>query len=175
MKQGYIHVYCGDGKGKTTCATGLAVRCAGAGGRVLWFQFLKKDTSSERNALKLIPGIDLLSGYEKMKFTFQMTEEEKKEAKEFYQYKFEQIVQTVVAGTYDLLILDEVIGAIGTDMIEENMILDFLKTRPECLEVVLTGRNPSATLLQLADYVSDIQKVKHPYDLGKPARKMIEW
>ena len=67
MDNGLVHIYCGDGKGKTTCATGLAVRCAGNGGRVLWFQFLKTDMSSERKSLENLGNIDMLSGYPEMK------------------------------------------------------------------------------------------------------------
>ena len=63
MEKGLVHIYCGDGKGKTTCAVGLAVRCAGAGGKVLWFQFLKENTSGERAGLAQLGNIDLLPGY----------------------------------------------------------------------------------------------------------------
>lgn len=175
MEKGLVHIYCGDGKGKTTCAVGLAVRCAGAGGKVLWFQFLKENTSGERAGLAQLGNIDLLPGYENIKFTFMMTEEEKEEAKVFYKNKMQEISQLIKKQEYDLLILDEVFGAISTDMIKEEDVYQFLLQRPVGLEVVLAGRDPSERMLEYADYVSNMQKVKHPFDLGVSARRMIEY
>ena len=80
MEQGLIHIYCGDGKGKTTCAVGLMIRCAGQGGRVLCFQFLKGDNSGERRILEKLEKVTLMSCYGKVKFTSKMNEEEKLEA-----------------------------------------------------------------------------------------------
>lgn len=174
MKKGLLHVYCGDGKGKTTCAIGLAVRCAGAGGKVLLFQFLKRDTSSERKSLEKMNSIVLMPGYEKMKFTFKMTETEKQDAITFYKRKMQEIQQKVEEEEYDLLILDEAIGAVNAGMLEENELCTFLENRPNGLEVVLTGRDPSNRILDLADYISNIQKIRHPFDKGIPARRMIE-
>jgi len=174
MEKGLIHIYCGDGKGKTTAVTGLAVRCAGCGGKVLWFQFLKRDTSGERKGLSAIDGIELLPGYDKMKFTFRMTEEEKQEAKSFFEKMFHEIETKVHENEYDLLVMDEVIGAVNAGMIKEEELLQFLKEKPEGLEVALTGRNPSNGLVDCADYVSNIQKVKHPYDRGIGARRKYD-
>ena len=77
MEQGLVHIYCGDGKGKTTCAVGLMIRCAGQGGRVLCFQFLKGDNSGERRILEKLEKVTLMSCYGKVKFTSKMNEEEK--------------------------------------------------------------------------------------------------
>lgn len=175
MQKGLVHIYFGDGKGKTTCAAGLAVRCAGAGGRVLWFQYLKKDTSGERAALEKLPGICLLPGYEKIRFSFQMTEDEKKAAAEFYKNTLEEISFEIKNQSYDLLILDEVIAGISAGMVSEEAVLEFLRNRPEGLEVVLTGRNPSKELLEMGDYITEMKKRKHPYDEGIPARRMVEY
>lgn len=175
MEQGLLHIYCGDGKGKTTCATGLAVRCAGAGGKVLWVQFLKKDTSGERKSLEKLPNITLLPGYENIKFTFSMTEEEKTQAASFYKRQLLEIRELVKKQFYDLLIMDEAIGAINTGMLEEEEVVTFLNEKPKGLEVVLTGREPSDQMVSLADYVTNMQKIKHPFDRGISARKMIEW
>lgn len=175
MEQGLVHIYCGEGKGKTTAATGLAVRCAGAGGKVLWFQFLKKDTSGERQGLSLMDEIHLVPGYDKVKFTFQMTEKEKQEARKFYQDALSSIRERVKQGEYDLLVLDEAIGAVNGNMITEDELVSFLREKPKGLEVVLTGRKPSERLLENADYVTCMQKVKHPFDKGVNARRKIEW
>ena len=92
---GLIHIYCGDGKGKTTAAVGLAIRYAGAGGSVLFYQFMKPETSSERPILNQIPQITVLSGYTISKFSFRMTAQEKADAAVGYQQQFAEIVQLV--------------------------------------------------------------------------------
>ena len=73
-----------------------------------------------------------------------------------------------------MLILDEIIGAYNHDLVDRGLLVRYLKEKPESLEIVLTGRNPESSLMELADYVSDIQKIKHPFDRGIPARKGIE-
>ena len=175
MEKGLVHIYCGDGKGKTTAATGLAVRCAGAGGSILWFQFLKRDTSGERISLGRLENITLLQGYDKMKFTFAMTDEEKQEAALFYNNAMDRIKKMVQSENYDMIILDETFGAINTGMISEDIIIEFLKNKPAGLEVVMTGRDPSERIMEYADYISEIRKIKHPYDRGIQSRKMIEY
>ncbi len=175
MQQGLVHIYCGDGKGKTTAATGLAVRCAGGDGNVLWFQFLKRDISGERSGLAQLKHVTMLSGYDKMKFTFQMTQEEKQQAAGFYREKIEQIALCIQENDYDMLVLDETFGAISSGLVDEEQIVKLLTNRPKGLEVVMTGRNPSEQLLEMADYISEIKKVRHPYDKGIAARKKIEF
>lgn len=171
---GLIHIYCGDGKGKTTAAMGLAARCSGGGGKVLIFQFLKGNTSGERAALEQLSDITILEGYENIKFSRAMNPQEKEQAVEYYHKKFNEIVEMVQEKTFQLLILDEVIAAVNLGFLEETELITFIKRKPELLEVVLTGRNPSGSLLELADYVSNIEKVKHPFDKGIMARKLIE-
>lgn len=175
MEKGLIHIYCGDGKGKTTCAAGLAARCAGYNGKVLWFQFLKKDTSGERKSLQKLESVELLPGYEKMKFTFSMNENERGQAGTFFKDKLKEIIDKTQNEQYDMLVMDEVLGAVFLDMINEEDLIDFLQSKPESLEVVLTGRNPSEKLCELADYITEMKKVKHPYDKGIKAREKIEY
>lgn len=171
---GLIHLYEGDGKGKTTAAVGLCIRCAGNGGRVLFTQFLKDGTSGEVSVLKSIAQITVLSATRKFGFTFRMTEAEKKEAAVYYTGYLKEIEAEVQKAHYDLLVLDEVIGACNSKMIKEEALLDFLRRKPEDLEVVLTGRNPSGAIREQCDYDSEIQKKKHPFDRGVGARDGIE-
>lgn len=175
MEKGLIHIYCGDGKGKTTAALGLAIRCAGGGGKVLFYQFLKDGTSSEINILKEIKNIDVIEGYKKTKFYNQMTDAEKKEAAEYYNNKFDEIVLAVKSNNYDLLILDEFTYAINFNYITVEKFIDFIKTKPQGLEIALTGRNPCDAICNCADYISEVIKIKHPYDKGITARRLIEW
>lgn len=171
---GLIHIYCGDGKGKTTAAVGLAVRCAGRGNRVLLVQFLKSRDSGELYSLAKLPDIEVMRGKESKKFTFQMNEEEKHALLIEHNKMFEQVLAKIKNGGYSLLILDEVIGALNAKVFEMPKLIEFLRHKPENLEVVLTGRNPAPELVEIADYVSEIRKVKHPMDKGIMAREGIE-
>lgn len=171
---GLVHIYCGEGKGKTTCSVGLTVRACGYGLHVLFMQFLKSGDSSELKILKSLPGIDVLGTKPIKKFSFQMTEEEKAETRQVNAEQFADMVRMLENDHYDMLVLDEVLGAIEAGLLDDQLIVNFLKNRPEQLEVVMTGRYPTEELEELADYVSRIDKVKHPYDKGIPARAGIE-
>lgn len=171
---GLIHIYCGDGKGKTTAAVGLAVRCAGRGNKVLLVQFLKSRDSGELYSLSKLPDIEVMRGKESKKFTFQMNEEEKHALLIEHNKMFEQVLAKIKNGGYSLLILDEVIGALNAKVFEMPKLIEFLRHKPEDLEVVLTGRNPAPELVEFADYVSEMRKVKHPMDKGIMAREGIE-
>lgn len=170
-----IHIYTGDGKGKTSAAVGLAIRHAGHGGKVLFAQFLKDGSSGEVGVLKNIPGITVFPCTKQFGFSFLMTEEQKKEAIVCYTKYLQEILGKAVFEGYSLLILDEAVAAYNLNFFHTESLLDFLKSRPENLEVVLTGRNPADELVELADYVSEIRKIKHPFDEGLPAREGIEW
>lgn len=173
-QHGCIHIYTGDGKGKTTAAVGLAVRFAGNGGKVLFTQFLKDGTSSEIGVLKEIPNIRVRSFTEQLGFSFYMNEEQKKSAAEKYTAYLKEIIGTAEKMTNGLLVFDEALAAYNLDFIDHTLFLNFLKNKPESLEVVLTGRDPAPELVALADYVSEVRKVKHPYDRGIMARWGIE-
>lgn len=174
MQQGLIHIYCGDGKGKTTACLGLSIRCAGHGNKVLFVQFLKSRPTGELNSLKLFNNIEVMRGKETSKFTFQMTDEEKKEVLREHEALFDKVIEKISKEKIDLLILDEVIGACNTGVFNEERLVDFLKHKQPTLEVVLSGRNPAERLLEIADYVSEVCKRKHPKDRGIPARVGIE-
>lgn len=172
---GLIHIYCGDGKGKTTAAVGLSIRCAGHGIPVLFTQFLKNGDSGELCILDTIPSVHVEKCPEKMGFTFQMDEEQKKAASACLSEYFGKIRHLSETGAYGLLILDEILDACGSGLLDEEVMADFLENRPDSLEVVLTGRNPSEKISGMADYISEIRKIKHPYDRGMAAREGIEY
>ena len=171
METGLVHIYCGDGKGKTTAAAGLAARCAGGGGRAAFFQFLKGNTSGERAAL-IKSGVDVIDGYENLGKVWTFTDEQVCDMFVWYEDKFKEIRE--IAVNYDLLVLDEAIDAVNYGYIRRDTILNFLNEKPAGLEVVLTGRNPERVFLEIADYVTEMRKIKHPYDKGIAARKLIE-
>ena len=178
MARGMIHIYCGDGKGKTTAAVGLAVRHRGFGGRVLFAQFLKSGDSAELNALEdlgRLGGLRVISGKTGDKFTFQMDEDELKECINENNQRLGEIKSLEKSGDYSMIILDECIGAFSLGLIDEELLKDFLVGKREETEIILTGRDPAPWLLELADYVSEIKKIKHPFDKGIGARKGIEY
>ena len=173
--KGLIHIYCGDGKGKTTAATGLAIRMAGYGRNVLFARFLKNENSGELKILDQIKEIEVLHLSRSFGFYNSLDEKEKKEWEKTYKELWQKIKEKIQKEKYDLLVMDEFLHAMRYNLITEEDSLTFLKERPENLEVVITGRNPSENMIKAADYVSEIRKVKHPYDAGIGARKGIEY
>ena len=173
-KMGLTHIYCGDGKGKTTAAMGLALRAAGYGANVVVVQFLKDGDSSEVKALRTFPNVTVIAGKDVRGFSNSFDEAQRRQVTKNHNDHLREAIALCEDGKCDMLILDEAMGALSTGMLDEKLLMDFLKNRPEHIEVVMTGRNPGAQLLELADYVSDIRNVKHPYDKGIPARPGVE-
>lgn len=171
--RGLLHIYTGDGKGKTTAAIGLSVRAKGAGKRVLIAQFLKGGKTSELEPLAQL-GIAVLRTEAVKKFTFQMDEEEKALCKKDCIELLERVHTSVVDRCCGLVVLDEVLDAIRAGMLEEEQLLRLLDARGET-EVVITGRAPSEELRRRADYLTAMTAEKHPYQLGLPARLGIEY
>lgn len=164
-----IHVYTGDGKGKTTAATGLAIRAAGGGNRVLFFQFLKCDTSSERNILGKVNNISLININCDIPFLYGADKETIAKIKGLYKNKVEEIYN--LRKLYDMFIFDEAISAADCGVLDLKDVLKF----KDYGEVVLTGRGDISALMEVADYITEMKKIKHPYDNGTGARKCIEY
>ncbi len=174
MNKGLIHVYCGDGKGKTTAAIGLAVRGAGSGMQVVFLQFLKGRPVSELAGLKLLPGITVIRNNKDFGFYNTMTEQDKKAITMLHNENLNQAVHLVKEGRCDMLILDEITAAYKYQLVDRAVIDDLILHKKTELELVLTGREPDPMFLRMADYVSEIKKIKHPYDKNVTARKGIE-
>lgn len=166
-----IHLYCGNGKGKTTAAMGLALRAAGRGERVVIAQFLKGADSGERYALAKLPQVELLPLPEQVKFTFQMDEQERLEASRRCRALLEQARER--AKDCFLLVLDEACAAVNSGLLPLEELLDCLDNLT--CEIVLTGRDPAPQLLERADYITQMEPLRHPYQRGITARKGIEW
>ncbi|HEX3025939.1 MAG TPA: cob(I)yrinic acid a,c-diamide adenosyltransferase [Clostridia bacterium] len=168
---GLIHIYTGDGKGKTTAAVGLALRASGAGKSIVMVQFLKGRDTSELGPLRRL-GVRIVRSDVK-KFIPDMTGRELDECKTQQNHCFDEAERE--AEGCDLLILDEIMGAMSVGMIAPERVENLVRSRQGKTELVLTGRDAPEWLIGLADYVSDIRSVKHPYDRGVPARKGIEY
>ena len=175
MEKGLIHIYCGDGKGKTSAATGLAVRAAGCGKQVLFARFLKNEESGELEILDRIPEIHVIHLERSFGFYRTLTEAEQAEVRQMYKTLWHDIVRRAETDMYDVLVMDEFMAAYNYGLIGHDAAFAFLREKPERLEVVLTGRDPDEDLVELADYVSEIRKVKHPFDRGIRARRGIEY
>ena len=145
------------------------------GKKVLIVRFLKTEDSGEVEVLRKIPGITVTPCDRTFGFVFRMNEEQKREAGAYFQSRFETAVKTAVEDGVDLLVLDEILASCNYGMVREDDVAEFLRNRPAEMEVVLTGRDPSDRLIALADYVSEIKMVKHPYTQGIGAREGIEY
>ncbi len=170
-----IHVYYGDGKGKTTAAIGLAVRAAGSRMRVLFVQFMKTEFSGERHTLSHTENISLTFAPVELKFTYEMDDAEKSKAAIMFRKIFDDAVTTVLTQKYDMIVLDEIFTAIEAGVLSEYEVREFVSNAPKNLEIVMTGHNPPEKILELADYITEMKKIRHPYDEGVQARFGIEF
>jgi len=175
-EKGLIHVYYGDGKGKTTAALGLALRAAGCGKNVVIVEFIKNWTCGEHNSITQIPNINLFRGKAAGgKFIHEMNEEEKQETKASQDECLRKALDLVEGGQCDVLILDEVIEAQSLGMLDAELVEGLINNKPYSLELILTGHKPDDGLLKQADYATEMVKRKHPYDEGVCARQGIEF
>lgn len=170
MDKGLVHLYWGEGKGKTTAAMGLALRALGSGQRVVVVQFLKSGTSGELGPLRQL-GATVYSGKAAMKFTSQMTEAERAETRAMQTAH----LQEALTMPCDLLILDEACAAWQLDLVDRALLRQAVDDRPEHCEVVLTGREPAGWMRQAADYSTEMRCHRHPYQQGIRARKGVEF
>ena len=175
MQQGLVHIYCGNGKGKTTASVGLCTRAAGRGLRVLFAQFLKADDSGERDALRSFENVTVLDLPEKLKFVRSMTDEEFAKTKDYFSAQFQRCAACAKSGEYDLIVLDEICSTVGHGIVSVPELAALMREKAPGTELVLTGRDPAPEIVELADYVTEMTLVKHPFQQGIPARKGIEY
>ena len=173
--KGKLHIYMGEGKGKTTAAVGLAVRFAGHEGKVAFVQFLKDSSSGELTFFEDLDNVTVMPNPGFYGFTWEISEQGKTEVKRVYEQYMDSLLFRVLQSNFGLLIMDEILTAVEKGFIDEQILLDFLDQIPEETEVVLTGRYPSDALLERADYVTEMKKIRHPYDQGLAARQGIEF
>ena len=176
MAAGLTHIYFGDGKGKTTAALGLALRAVGCGKRVVIVHFLKDWNCGEFKSLEYLPNVTVFKGKSSGGvFVFDMSDEEKAKTKEIHDENLKKAVELQKKGMCDLLILDEAIDAYQLGVLDKKLFEGLLDNKPEMLELVITGHRPEARLIESADYVTEMVKLKHPYDKGVSARRGVEF
>ncbi len=175
MKNGLIHIYTGDGKGKTTAAVGLAVRALGHDQKVCFVYFHKNPEKygyTEIESLRKL-GAETIGFVKEHPFcekNISIEELSKKTAE-----ALNSLTEKLKDAKYDLLILDEVNISVREGFLPEKKVLEFMDNKPDELELVLTGRGATANMIEKADYVSNIDKIKHPYDKKTSAREGIEY
>jgi cob(I)alamin adenosyltransferase len=169
MKRGYIQVYTGNGKGKTTAAIGLAARALGAGLSVCFVQFIKGSEYSEIRTLKKL-GVPIHQ-FGRGRFIMGKPSDQDKE---LAVQGLAEVRDLVTGGGFDLIVLDEVNVALDLGVLEVADVLDILRSKPDGLEIVCTGRNAPKELMEAADLVTEMREVKHYYNAGVPGRKGIE-
>ena len=170
-----IHIYFGDGKGKTTSAAGLAARSVGHGKRVIFAQFLKGRDSGEIVSLKTL-GIQVIRSEGINCFSWDMTELQKEECRKVQNGLLNIIRNTIQnEDPVDMLVLDEVLNALSERLLDEEDVKDFVMGKPDNMEIVLTGRIMPDWLMERADYCTEMKKYKHPYDKGIQAREAVEY
>lgn len=179
LKKGLVQIYTGDGKGKTTAAFGLALRAAGQGNKVLIYQFLKPPSLDigERSALQSgAAGITI----ETLDVPWDMSKSPKDEQavprmKAAISETLKRIAQTVEKKSCDVLILDELVFCLSKDLARLEEVKNVINRRDPCVEIVLTGRGATEELMAMADLVTEMRKIKHPFDEGISARRGIEF
>ena len=176
LEHGYIQIYTGDGKGKTTASLGLALRAIGHGWKVQVVQFTKGDQANYYgeiiSASKLMPNLEVAQfGLSRVVYSHNINIDDYKEARRGWQYTKEAIN----SGKCQLIILDEINICIDLGLIKVSEIKEVLLNKPQNLEVVLTGRRAHPEIVALAHLVTEMQPVKHYFNMGVMARQGIEY
>ena len=195
-----IHLYSGDGKGKTSIAVGMSVRILGAGGHVIFAQFMKGNESCELNILRQLPQVKVLKVKKEFGFYNEMSDEDKAEITGLHNEILREIVECVEqiksngqsnvehievqkcegntgkdACPPILIVLDEITYPCRWNLIDEKLVRKFLKELPDCAELVMTGRDPLDFMIEASDYWSDVEMKRHPYEKGISARIGVEY
>jgi len=172
LEKGYVHVYTGPGKGKTTVALGLGLRAAGAGFKVHMIQFMKGRRYSELDAVEKIPNFTI-SQHGRDEFVSKENPEQIDI--NLAQEGFAHAQDSIKNGKYDMVILDEINVAVDYNLVPLDDLLELIEEKPEKLELVLTGRYAHPELVKIADLVTEMLEIKHPYQHGVQARKGVDY
>jgi len=169
--KGYVQVYTGDGKGKTTAALGCALRAAGAGLRVFVAQFVKSGEYSEMKALRRFDDLISMRQFGTGRFISGAPDEEDIRAA---RQGWQELKSIIAAGAHDVVVLDELNIAVFYNLISPDELIEVIDSRPVHVELIITGRHAHEKILARADLVTDMREVKHYYAAGIQARDGIE-
>ncbi len=174
MNKGLIHIYTGDGKGKTTAAVGLVIRAKSRGLRTLFVQFFKENHSSGESLILEDISIETII-FDKVRSPLFHPSIDKNLLKDEIGKALNYLKDIFSEARHDLIVLDEFICLITEGLLSEDEAVNFIKNKPDNLELVLTGRGADEKIMSIADYVTYMQKIKHPYINNIKGRKGIEF
>lgn len=174
-----IHLYTGEGKGKTTAAVGLAIRAAGQGLKVCFAQFMKGNDSGELYVLKGLPGVTVIRSDKNFGFYHSMSGTDKEELTQIHNHILDELLSAAGSGDCHMIVMDEVTYPVKWGLLDPGKLKALLAfgkegAEPE-VELVLTGRGAGSLLEDAADYLTEMRGVRHPYEKGVLARKGIEY
>ena len=176
LMTGLVHVYTGDGKGKSTAALGQVLRSLGHGLRVYIAQFLKSSElfSGEIKALDLFHDNVRLVRYHQIHPMFD-PDVDVSQLRVSVSEALDEAREAMLSTSYDIIVLDEINNAVAEGFIVVKAIVEFISSKPKEVELILTGRNAAKEVVELADYVTEMRCIKHPFERGIPARRGIEF
>lgn len=173
LEEGLVQVYTGDGKGKTTAAFGLALRALGRGLKVYVIQFIKGGFDyGELYVVGKLPNLTLKT-FGRGKFVTKKPAE--KEDVKLAEEALTLAEKVVKGGEYDIVVLDEINVALDLKLIKTERVVELVKSKPKHVELVLTGRYAPKEIIEIADLVTEMKEIKHPFNKGQHARKGIEY
>lgn len=176
LARGYVQVYTGDGKGKTTAAVGQAVRSVGNGIKVYMLQFLKIGETGELEIAKLLGDKFQIFRFQSQEgFFWNLNDEEKAILKTEVNVGYKFAMDVIKNNSCDVFILDEIMGVLSNKLLTEQQVIDLIDNKPINMELILTGRNAPKSIIDKADLVTEMKALKHYIDKGVNARKGIEY
>ena len=176
LERGYVQVYTGDGKGKTTAAVGQAIRSAGNGLKVYMLQFLKTGESGELEIAKLLGDKFQIYRFQSVEgFFWNLNDEEKAVLQTEVNTGYKFAMEVIKNNSCDIFILDEIMGVLSNKLLTDEQVIDIIDNKPINMELILTGRNAPKSIIDKADLVSEINNIKHYIDKGVYAREGIEF
>ena len=176
LNEGFVQIYTGNGKGKTTAAIGQGIRAYGNGLKVIMVQFLKSGKTGELNTMdELGENFEIFRFEKKRGFVWTLTEEEKLEVKKEVKVAYDFILDVIENCKCDMLIIDEIMGVLKNEFLSIEDVLNINKKKPKNMELIMTGRNVPEEIVDKANLVTEMKEIKHYYKEGVPARKGVEF
>ena len=173
-EKGLVIIYTGEGKGKTTASLGLVLRASGYNKKCLIVQFGKSWFTGELKGIKNLPNVRIIQGGKGF-LDILGSKVSKTEHKKAAAEAFNILYKGVISGKWDIVVADEIVGAVYSKVLSLTKALQLIKDKPDTMDLVLTGRFASKELIQVADLVTEMKEVKHPYQKGILAKKGIDF
>lgn len=176
LNEGFVQIYTGNGKGKTTAAIGQGIRAYGNGLKVIMVQFLKSGKTGELNTMdELGENFEIFRFEKKRGFVWTLTEEEKLEVKKEVKVAYDFILDVIENCKCDMLIIDEIMGVLKNEFLSVEDVLNLIRKKPKNMELIMTGRNVPEEIVDKANLVTEMKEIKHYYKEGVTARKGVEF